>query len=613
MEQSITSDKSNIVDVSCSSAAANTLSVGRKVTRSQARHMASAGTSSNSKTTRARQVFAKTSAEKENVKSCTPSRGKANFINKDDSTSSSKRGAKGNKNTNITPSKDGRNVIDLSAISVAGGSTRLAGPGSISKAAHETTPYKRQVTAASSTSSIPGTPSSTAQSNQRRAELERVRQEKLLLSEDKRKKAEEKKRDMLDARAQRLKEERDARMEKIRENKLAKEKERQEAANKKPVVVVNESGSAAAVTPAKFTGRTNVRRRAALEAAAITSAQFSATRPKTRAAAAKSATPSLKKGNTNAAVAAASKKVNDGSALKSGPRGKKMTASAAGKSSKITKKARQNDDDDGRAAVAMEVDDDAHQPQYPSADLSPIAKVTGACQPEGINTRLDETFTKDEGAGQKAGITSADTVNQDFASKYNSTQNATLLPNSTFVSEIANQGKVPPPGSGFFAMPAIPEVKKTPKLTPKQESTEGGKSKGTYGNMAKKILLTPKGQKVGDVYQYQMTPPPPPPPTVDNYDISRYIDSDDEEAQAEKEATTTGKPLPSWVIGRPFLEKLRRQFGQTDEQLAVQAARIFPLPLFPVPLELMGLPVKERYVTRSSSVNWNTAKNISPP
>lgn len=585
------STKPNIVDVS-SSSVANTLSE-RKATRSQARLLASAGTSSTSKTTRAKKTFTKASAEKENNKYCTPSREKVNFINKEDSTSSSKRAFK----TNNTPLKGGRNVIELSAISVVGGSTRTVGPGSTLKV-HDTTPFKRGVTPSSSTSSVSGIASSTTHSNLRRAELERIRQEKLLLSEDKRKKAEEKKREMLDARAYRLKEERDARMEKIRGNKLAKELERHEA-NKKPVVVVNESGSAAVVTPVKLTARANVRRRAALEAAVLTSAQCSSTRARTRAATAG------KTGNENAATAA-SKGAGRGSALKGGAKGKKMAAPVAAKGDKVSKKARPNVNENEPEVEAMEVDDGGHhQQQLPSAScLSPIEKVPSACQPEGINTRLDGTFTKDEvdsAAPQKIDTSVA------AAMKYNSTQIATFLPNNTFVSEIANQGKMEP-GKGVST--AKPKSK-SGKVKEDGSGKVNGKANDKL-NMAGKILKTPKSQISAGVSEYQMTPPPAP-ATVDNYDISRYIDSDDEEAQKAAEEASSGKKLPLWVSGRPFLKKLHKQFGQTDEQMAAQIARLFPRPMLPVPIEQMGLKVKERYVTRSSSINWKDAEKIPRP
>ena len=202
-------------------------------------------------------------------------------------------------------------------------------------------------------------------------------------------------------------------------------------------------------------------------------------------------------------------------------------------------------------------------PPGPSG-LSPIARPSTSAQ-AGINTRLNETFTTEAVTG------SGPIASQDAAS---------TPAHSTFTN-----GQ--PQENVTFAVPAIPPPPKTPNSTP---------------NVAKKLIggQTPT--------TYEMTPPPRE-RTADNYDISKYIDSDDEEQQAQHQQQGQ-KRVPKWAQGRDFLSRIHGQFGKTADELVAIQGRIFPPPPLPVPLEEMGLPVRERYQVRTSSVNWNQARVI---
>ena len=120
--------------------------------------------------------------------------------------------------------------------------------------------------------------------------------------------------------------------------------------------------------------------------------------------------------------------------------------------------------------------------------------------------------------------------------------------------------------------------------------------------MSKKLL--------NDTQNYQMTPPPKEKTYDNNYDISQYIDSDDEEQQAAQEQMQEGKKIPKWAQGREFLNRLHIQFSKSPEVLAEMVAQIFSGPVLPVPLDDMGLPVRSKYAVRSSSVNWNESEKI---
>ena len=120
--------------------------------------------------------------------------------------------------------------------------------------------------------------------------------------------------------------------------------------------------------------------------------------------------------------------------------------------------------------------------------------------------------------------------------------------------------------------------------------------------MAKKVL--------NETVNYQMTPPPKERTYDNNYDISQYIDSDDEEQQAAHEQAADGKKIPKWAQGKELLNRIHAQFSKSPEEIAAIVKRIFPGPKLPVPLEEMGLRVRSKYATRSSSVNWADSAKI---
>ena len=770
----------NLVDASVASSNTSTSVIPR--TRAQARLLASATAikqqqpsavkvaSSNafgsaSKSTRSRKAAAAADEEPRARQSgyTTPSRGTGgggrqprggNFVSKEDSTTSKLR--------NATPLRSGagRNVIDLSSVSVtneAGGNGR--GRAALTK---PSTPFKHgghghsgsvsSMASSTCSNAAPGTPSSSSSSstasNLRRAEQERARQEKLLLSEDKRKKADEKKKDMLELRAARLKEERDARMEKIRENKLAL-KRQNEAKNREVLC----SASKPVIKPAAqlTSSRVNARRRAALESViAQPVLDLSESKPKTRAArnaantraaqkaaaaAASDSLVSFAKKETAAAAAAAKKESstvknsrNKKATAAGGKGGKSGTASSSSSASAASSATTTSG---GKRKLFAEDDDDddvederdgggsgANQkkkmpPPIPStkpvATLSPIAKVAGADGqlPDGINTRLNETFTteavlqetiqppsgpsgvKEKVTASKKCTTITATFSAGSSSSSSTTTTATTATmtrfqataaanwpgqviysdlrdnptsvynmqtgwffsskstleasgatpaHSTFVAEVAASASTS--DQVTFAVPAIPPEGGrvgTPKSNkagnntdPKQNDNGSTTTNSSPFNMAKK-LLTPKGSggsggggsgggggkkgsgsgknKAELCTQYEMTPPPAVEP-ADNYDISRYIDSDDEEEQQRHEEAASGKRIPAWATGKSFLSALHKQFRQSYSELAAQTERLFTASLLPVPLDEMGLPVRNRYAVRSSSVNWKSAEAI---
>jgi len=108
-----------------------------------------------------------------------------------------------------------------------------------------------------------------------------------------------------------------------------------------------------------------------------------------------------------------------------------------------------------------------------------------------------------------------------------------------------------------------------------------------------------------------MTPPPHEKTYENNYDMSAYIDSEDEEAQAEAAVTRAGKQIPAWACGNELIRAVKAQCSMPQEQFTAWARSIFPPPVIPVPLNDMGLTVCEKYAVRSSSVNWKTANEIA--
>ncbi|KAI2811738.1 hypothetical protein BLOT_002916 [Blomia tropicalis] len=115
--------------------------------------------------------------------------------------------------------------------------------------------------------------------------------------------------------------------------------------------------------------------------------------------------------------------------------------------------------------------------------------------------------------------------------------------------------------------------------------------------------------KLNDPTSYQMTPPPKD-QTFDNYDISKYIDSEDESEQIKHEEAKVGKPVPKWAASRLFLESLRKQYAKTEDEIHADIERNVKPPVIPIPLEQMGLVVREKYVQRSSSINWKSSSEI---
>lgn len=106
------------------------------------------------------------------------------------------------------------------------------------------------------------------------------------------------------------------------------------------------------------------------------------------------------------------------------------------------------------------------------------------------------------------------------------------------------------------------------------------------------------------INNYEMTPPPKPVPSYSNYDISAFIDSDDEDADTHNDHNS--KPIPKWAQGKEFINLLKEQFSLPPDELNSLVKKIFPHDiLLPVPLEQMGLTVRPNYAVRSSSVSWN--------
>lgn len=156
---------------------------------------------------------------------------------------------------------------------------------------------------------------------------------------------------------------------------------------------------------------------------------------------------------------------------------------------------------------------------------------------------------------------------------------------ATFTAQIGSPGQVMPSGSAAAKMCSTFNVSKKPSTPTKAEHTDG-------------------------FSQYDMTPPPRS-CIVENYDISKYIGSDDEDEQSEAANRSCHKPIPAWAGGKQFLHAMRAQFHHRPaDEVTAQALQIFPAPLLPVRLEDMGLTVKARYAVRSSSVNWKKAAEI---
>ncbi|KAH9388870.1 hypothetical protein TYRP_008217 [Tyrophagus putrescentiae] len=365
----------------------------------------------------------------------------------------------------------------------------------------------------------------------RRLEAEREKEIKLIASEDKRKKADEKKQILLKTRAQLLKEERELRMEKIRKNKLALEEQAKEAAEAKGS---NELGSPTGPRRCQF-------RRKVLDKIVNTETTGPQTRAARARAAAEASTTQTTGNNENGTNSTRPKgTVKKGLAKKVS---KKLAASKEKPSGKVQSKATNVKP----VPTLNEI-----------ANLSPI--VSENRPKKGINTRLSETFTFEANTSAK---------NVTFA-----------VPQAVPLTKAAAAAADSPHCNAFH-------------------STKG--------------LLTPTAAIKSAVSQYHITPPPPNSPFLDeNYDISKYIDSDDEEAQEEAQVKSGQKRMPSWAgVKVNLLKLLKRQFSRPPETLVAQAAQIFPAPLMPVPLDEMGLPVKEKYVTRSSSVDWKTIAQIN--
>lgn len=107
-----------------------------------------------------------------------------------------------------------------------------------------------------------------------------------------------------------------------------------------------------------------------------------------------------------------------------------------------------------------------------------------------------------------------------------------------------------------------------------------------------------------DISSYQMTPPPP---DVSNYDISAFVASDEEE---EHQIERAGKKIPRWAQKSNFLKALRAQFTMSPKQLEDTYNKAFgPYPPeVPVPVDEMGITIRNAYRVRTSSVNWNHPK-----
>ncbi|OTF78160.1 hypothetical protein BLA29_002503, partial [Euroglyphus maynei] len=137
----------------------------------------------------------------------------------------------------------------------------------------------------------------------------------------------------------------------------------------------------------------------------------------------------------------------------------------------------------------------------------------------------------------------------------------------------------------------------------------------TILKMEEKRMMTPKKSPLpssvtmnqSGITQYTMTPPPRLEESmISTYDISRYIDSEDEEEQQKLDRQRKDKRIPSWAMGSSLIKKLRLTLCRNrNKHLNENINNIYPYHLqkqVHVDLDEIGLVVVPRYRNRTSSV-----------
>ncbi|KAH9421325.1 hypothetical protein DERP_013775 [Dermatophagoides pteronyssinus] len=170
--------------------------------------------------------------------------------------------------------------------------------------------------------------------------------------------------------------------------------------------------------------------------------------------------------------------------------------------------------------------------------------------------------------------------------------------------------KLPPPSSSTLNKTILKIIEQDKRMTPQ---------KPTF--MSTTMMMTNvtnnNNNNNNQTHQYPMTPPPKLEESlISTYDISKYIDSEDEEEQEKIMEQRKDKRIPKWAAGRSLLIDLRQQYCQNGKQLDEQANRLYSYSLqennnVQIDLDVIGLPVIPRYRNRTSSIIW-TKPPISP-